>query len=173
MQQADFHITRVIVAPAGISTLRNGNAFAEEIGALVGAVHGGEIEWDSALDLIRASRVDPLVGQPEQDWLDAKRLPSALAQNDQKYELAKDAASFANGSGGLIVLGLATVKRNDVDVISRVSEFSLADVNPRRYRDMLNRYVFPRIERLEVIRVIGIQAGQGVAVVVVPPSGTS
>jgi hypothetical protein len=168
MQQAEIYIARAIVAPPRVLTLRDGYAFAEEVAELVAAVRGGEITRESALELIRARRADLLVDQPESDWLDAKRVPYALAQDDQKYELAKDAASFANGDGGLIVLGLATVDQGEGDVISRVLEFSLADVNPKRCRNILNRYVFPRIEGLEIVRVAGAQQGRGVAVIVVP-----
>ena len=53
-------------------------------------------------------------------------------------------------------------------LISRVVELPLADVNPRRYRDILKRYVFRRIEGFQVVRVVGVRAGSGVAVIVVP-----
>jgi hypothetical protein len=108
--QADIYVAWVTVAPPRkVSTLREGYEFAEEVATLVSSVDGGEITHASALALIRSGRADLLFGQPEGEWLDAKRLPYALAQDEQKYELAKDAAAFANGGGGLVVLGLATV----------------------------------------------------------------
>jgi hypothetical protein len=49
---------------------------------------------------------------PEGTWLEGKSKPYLLSEEPQKWELAKDVASFANAeAGGLIVIGVRTERR--------------------------------------------------------------
>ncbi|MFE4698720.1 hypothetical protein ACFRIC_16800 [Streptomyces sp. NPDC056738] len=49
-----------------------------------------------------------LLGLRETQWIDVKRDPYQLADPKAVEELTKDVAGFANGGGGVIVLGLDT-----------------------------------------------------------------
>ncbi|MFD3538420.1 RNA-binding domain-containing protein [Streptomyces sp. NPDC058662] len=54
-----------------------------------------------------------LLGLCETQWLDVKGGPYQLANPRSVEELAKDVAAFANGGGGLIVIGIATRLEHD------------------------------------------------------------
>ncbi|MEV5801733.1 AlbA family DNA-binding domain-containing protein [Streptomyces collinus] len=58
---------------------------------------------------LRAQKPDLLLEQPEGQWLDAKTVPYALRDPREVEELAKDVCAFANGGGGVLVLGLPRV----------------------------------------------------------------
>jgi hypothetical protein len=145
--------------------------FHDELRVLLSAADGGELTPSTTLDILRAGRWDVLHGQPESSWLDAKGAPYANLKGNGKYELAKDIAAFANSpDGGLIVLGMCTKKNRDgVDTIRRVEEFELAKVRRQSYRDLVERWVYPRVVGFEVERIEGASEGRGLAVLLVPP----
>jgi hypothetical protein len=138
-----------------------------DVQVLLWAAQSGELSPDAAADVIRAGRADLLVGHAEADWLEAKSQAYGDTMED-KVELAKDVASFANAAGGLIVLGLKTKRRGDEDLIRSVNEVPLGAARPRALRQRIARHVFPVPEGLVVEQVPGSSAGFGVVFIRVP-----
>ena len=107
---------------------------------------------------------------PEGPWIDAKRSPYRLKEPGTDFELGQDVASFANASGGLIVIGMKTKRTLNGDVIQQINLCRLADVNAREYRGIIERLVHPHIDGLEigVARGGDDPPGEGVAFIFVP-----
>jgi hypothetical protein len=123
-----------------------------EFQLLLSAV-GGDMSLTAltATDLIKAARVDVIVGQPESIWLDAKREPYKLGSDAEKWELAKDVAAFANtGADAVIALGVETAKSANGDVLSRVRPFRLADMDVEQVRAVLRKRLTPDIPDIDV-----------------------
>jgi hypothetical protein len=61
-----------------------------------------------------------------------------------KIELAQDVARFANAEqGGLLVLGIATAKRDGADTLTKLTPIKHERATPSRYSAVLNRRLFP------------------------------
>jgi Putative DNA-binding domain len=141
---------------------------AKDMLELLRAAEGGTLVRETTLDLLRAGKVDLLLGQAENNWIEAKGAP--YADNDVgKLELAKDVAAFANAAGGLLVLGVATAKRGDRDVLTRVQPIPFAMARPSSLRRIIDHRVHPPVQGLEVIHVPYGGKADGVVVVSVPP----
>jgi hypothetical protein len=122
----------------------------------------------SAVDALERGRPAMLVGQPESQWMEAKSSPYRLETEGQKLELAKDVAAFGNApQGGLIVLGLETKKVKGRDTIKRVRLFDLGLVDVHRYQQILNRYIFPPLEGIE-LKVVPVHGNRGYAFIRIP-----
>ncbi len=135
--------------------------------ALLEALDQGGLTRERVLDLLRAGRVDVLLGQPENEWLDFKR--QGYARTDHgRFELAKDVAAFANAGGGLLVLGLASVKSGLAEVASAVTPCASGSVNAQSYRGVLSRRLHPPLERLSIFSLPQSRGGD-VWVIDVPP----
>jgi len=103
---------------------------------------------ENGTDLIAAlARCEPgsLVGTPEGPRIEFKQPPSYELEHDSgKWELAKDVAAMANAEGGLIVIGVATMKDPAIagDVASAVdpckSPYDLGQV-----KSVLSSWLFP------------------------------
>ena len=106
-----------------------------------------------AAQLVRGGHGELLIGQEEAAWLEAKGNGYSLDDPEAQHELAKDASSLANGSGGLILIGFRTQRRGGVDTIQRLTPMRSATVDLRRYRRTLDRLVYPPIEGLVIDRV--------------------
>ena len=77
---------------------------AQVVTLILDAVLGsGAFDRSAVADLVRAGRPDLLIGQPENQWFDAKRGPYVIRGDGARFEFAKDVAAFANTGGGLIV----------------------------------------------------------------------
>jgi hypothetical protein len=132
-------------------------------------------EWDpSAMDgahaLLLMGRPEVLLGQPESAWLDAKRKGYGLQHSEvEKYEYARDLASFANSeTGGLLVIGLSTTKDDSgMDIISEVTPCKPGSMNTQTYAHVAHAKVVPPIEGLE-ISPIRLDEGE-LLVIRVPP----
>jgi hypothetical protein len=94
-----------------------------------------------------------LVGQPESTWLEVKRKPYDLEREEQRIEIAKDIAAFANAGGGLIIFGFSTRSRSGVDVITRARSIDTSSVSPQRYSQIVRARVFPMPEKLTFVRL--------------------
>ncbi len=147
-----------------------GDAFwlGSEISALIDAARDGMVVRTTVPALLRGAHAAALLGQPEAPWLEAKRAPYRLAADAEKLELAKDVAGIAAGrSGGLIVLGLATKRGPDGDVVSKLHPLRLSEVRAADYRRVINRYVYPLPEGL-TIEKIDSGSGEGYVVIDIP-----
>ncbi len=149
-------------------TLGDAAEAADDVLALWEATLGGGLSAATALDLLRAQRPELLVGQPEAPWLEAKRAPYRLDAPDQELELAKDVAAMANSSdGGLVVIGLATARRDGHDVVAKVRPVPMDLVDARVYRRVIDRLVYPPPEGMLVER-IEVEPDKGLLVVAIP-----
>ncbi|WP_146069670.1 hypothetical protein [Arthrobacter sp. B0490] len=123
---------------------------ALDVQALIYA-SSGDVTRSTVADLVRAGHVMALLGQPEGAWLEAKRQHADLDTELGKIRLAQWVAQFANtDEGGVLVFGLATRKRNGVDVISDVTPMPRDQTIRRRYVQALDVRIVPPIEDLRV-----------------------
>jgi hypothetical protein len=104
---------------------------------------------ESLAALLRSGHAGALVGMSEGQLLEAKR-HLHLEDDKGRLELAKDVSAIANSpGGGLLVVGLATRRDSGRDVVAGVQP--IPDTGQvRRVRSVLDRLVYPPIERLDV-----------------------
>ena len=151
-------------------TLGDGMEAGEELAALWEATLGGALTFQTAMDLIRAASPELLVGQVESEWLEAKRESYRLAEIDQQFEFAKDVAAMANtAAGGLIIVGLATAKRNGYDEITKVRPVPLELIQPADHHKIIKRLVYPPPEALSIELVL-TSPNKGILVIAIPNS---
>ncbi|MFE6684267.1 hypothetical protein [Streptomyces sp. NPDC057729] len=97
----------------------------------------------NALAALDAQEPLSLLGLRETQWLDAKGGPYQLANPRSVEELAKDVAGFANGGGGLIVIGIATRLEHDEEVLDHIVEVDPAAVNLDQIRKLIRQWITP------------------------------
>lgn len=115
----------------------------------------------TAADLVRATRLDVIRGQPESIWLDAKGAPYVLGTAQQAWELAKDVVAFANtGSEALILLGMETTATPNGDVLDKPRPFAIAKMDVVALRAVLRDRITPAIPDLDV-GVVESRPGSG------------
>ncbi|WP_170322867.1 AlbA family DNA-binding domain-containing protein [Acrocarpospora macrocephala] len=146
--------------------------YAYEIGVnvaeLLAAVGSKVPKLPQAMDILMAGRASILIGQSESEWLEVKSQPYNLDSEAARIELAQDAARFANSeSGGILIIGIATKRTLGGEVLSRILPFQLDLKQLRRYRDILDRRIFPPIDNLRIERV---SSGSGHLLAVEVPS---
>ncbi|MGW0731526.1 AlbA family DNA-binding domain-containing protein [Streptomyces sp. NPDC002851] len=122
-----------------------------------------------AYTLLLAGKPEALLGQPESDWLEAKRKNYGISSRSQKYEFACDVTSLANSTdGGILVVGIGTERdRVGRDVLSEVTPCRPGTILVQTYAQVLHEKVVPSIEGLK-IEVISVDGGD-LLVVHVPP----
>ncbi|WP_331731301.1 RNA-binding domain-containing protein [Streptomyces sp. NBC_00073] len=101
------------------------------------------MELKGALGALDAHEPVSLLGLRETQWLDAKAAPYQLANPRSVEELAKDVAAFANGGGGLIVIGIATRLEHDEEVLDHIVEVAPAAVNLDQIRKLIRQWITP------------------------------
>lgn len=86
-----------------------------------------------------------ILGTPESDWIEFKGEIYPLDTIRGKYELAKDVAGFQNAGGGVIVLGVATTRRESEfrDTASEVRGVPPSLVNSQQYHHVLESHTNP------------------------------
>lgn len=128
----------------------------------------GSLSRETVAGLVRGGHVRALLGQPEGDWLEAKRQHYDLQTDYGKIRLAQSVAQFTNvGDGGVVVIGLATAKRGGIDVIEKITPMQRIPNVRRRYVQALTNRIYPPIEGLTV-EVISHEGGE-LVVIDVPP----
>jgi hypothetical protein len=157
----------VEISPRG-RTVGHAMAIGADILHLWEAILHGGLTPATVVDLLRAQRPELLVGQPETVWFEAKQAPYRLDDPLQRIELAKDVAALTNQrEGGLLVIGLATRKRRDVDVVAGVRPQPMELLSARRYRLILDRWVYPPPEEL-VIEAVEVEPDKGLLFILIP-----
>jgi hypothetical protein len=158
----------IAIRPRGL-TVGQALGMGSDLLLLWQASLGGRLTPLTAADLVRAKRTDLLVGQPESEWFEAKQAPYRLEDEREQIELAKDASALANRpDGGLLVIGLVTRHRDGRDVVTRVRTQPLNLLKPRRYQQLLDRWIYPRL-RDTVVEAVEIVPGRGLLMVLIPP----
>jgi hypothetical protein len=136
---------------------------------LWGAGVGGQLTPTTVADLIRAQRADLLVGTAENEWFEAKGAAYSLGDDLDEIELAKDVSALANRpEGGLLVVGLVTRKRAGRDVVVCARPQPLTSMRPGRYRQRLDKWIYPRL-RDAVVEAVETGPGEGLLVILIPP----
>ena len=122
-------------------------------------------------ELLVSRRHQDLVGLAEDETFDAKMPPGYdLSTAAGQFQLAKDVSSFANSSGGIIVIGLATT-RTEGDPLERVSNLALvpsAAFLQSQVVGLVGTHVLPRIEGLEAQWHESATGGLGVFAIDIP-----
>lgn len=123
---------------------------AADLQALIEA-RAGQLTPPTLCDLIRSGHAEALLGQTENRWLEVKRQHYDLNSDYGKIRLAQTVAQFANTeSGGLVVVGLESKKRDGFDTIEAVTPLPHDRNIRRKYVQIINTRVYPPIEHLNV-----------------------
>ena len=93
-----------------------------------------------------------LIGMLEDEHFEVKSGKYDFSSDHGKQELAKDISSFANRSGGIIVIGAKTT--DDPSFFGRrvdsISPFSVSLINPSDYHNVIKDWIYPRPENIEI-----------------------
>lgn len=136
--------------------------------ALLEAVMNGRFGREQVADLVRSGHVDVLIGQPEGQWLEAKRQHYDLSSAAGKIALARSVARFANAEeGGIVVIGLETKGAAGQDIVSKVRPMPHDARVARRYQQVLGHRLYPPPDALR-IEAVNLAAGD-VVLIDVPP----
>ncbi|MFF8431734.1 helix-turn-helix domain-containing protein [Streptomyces sp. NPDC016566] len=92
---------------------------------------------------LRAQDPTALLELPEGQWLDAKGAPYELRNPRAVEELAKDVAAFANGGGGVIVVGITTRVQGGGEVLDTVCSVDRSSVDLDQWRKLIREHVTP------------------------------
>jgi hypothetical protein len=125
-------------------------------------------------DLVLAGHADLVIGQPENEWFDAKTDHYLYGRGEEgKVKLARAVAQFCNGEeGGVVVVGMKTTKApGRVDErVAKLTPVPITGSTVRQYRDALEKHLFPFPEGLtiEAVPATGI-VGRGYVMIALPP----
>jgi hypothetical protein len=174
----DVPLAKVLTLSVELKSIR-GRTFGEalEVGdsllRLWEASLGGTLTPGTVADLIRAQRPELLIGQPESEWLEVKGRPYDLKAELDALELAKDVSAFANGPfGGLLVIGFSRRKVGGQDHLRAVVTQPIRSIDPRKYRQALERLILPPVEGLK-IEAVEVEEDKGLLVIEIPPQSSA
>lgn len=107
---------------------------------------------EQILELFATGNEASIVGCYETDEVEFKG-QYHLKDQQQKWELAKDVAAFANAGGGLIVVGVVTEPDLDraEDQATALKAVPLEFFDPKQHREVIERWVYPRAQ-VDVVR---------------------
>jgi hypothetical protein len=109
------------------------------------------MDHNDAKNAIDSGNYSGLIGCLENETIEAK---SEMYTPDEagKQELSKDVCSFANRSGGIIIIGAKTQKDSSLrsDKISSLNPLAQDLIDPKAYYNVLKEWVFPKIEDIQV-----------------------
>jgi len=166
---APFFHEVVITASTRGKTLEDLYEIAESISTLADAAATGNITRETAVDLILGGRADLLIGQPEGPWLDVKSHHYDLASDKGKISVGHAVSRFANAEeGGLVVVGMDTKHVSGGEVIRSLRPVPVDTKTVRRYRQAIEKRLFPFPAGL-TIQPVEVAPGSGLVVVSVPP----
>jgi hypothetical protein len=141
---------------------------AEDVLALWEACASNGLSPATVRDLVRSDRAELLEGQPETEWFEVKRAPYRLEDPLEALEMAKDVAAMGNtANGGVLIIGLATRKRGDQDVVTKVRPVPTELISPTKYRRVVHRLVYPVPEAMLIERV-EVEPGKGLLIMTIP-----
>ncbi len=147
---------------------------ATQFQQLVWAATGkAELSASRVAQLVRGGYASALVGQPENSWIDVKEQPYSLRTTQQKLELAKDVAAFANtGSEAVIFIGFRTKQGINGEVIDQPRPFPSKAMNVQAMLDSLNGWIVPPLLDVEV-EVIELTAERSFGLIRIPAQDPS
>jgi predicted HTH transcriptional regulator len=75
------------------------------------------MSFESVKTILDAHTYNTLIGLHEDAWLEVKgSTPYNFDLPEGRYELAKDVSAFANGTGGIVLVGLRTTKQETTQI---------------------------------------------------------
>lgn len=135
--------------------------------ALLDAVDNREFGRELIADLLRSGHANALIGRAENEWLEAKREHYDLTSSVGKIKVAQAVANAEHG--GLVIIGLQTKKDGTRDVIRKVTPVPHDRKIVQKYRQLLDRYLFPLPYDLRV-EAIADSSGTGDLILIdIPP----
>ncbi len=122
-------------------------------------------------ELLQQRRFAELIGETESAVLEAKGQPYQLGTDEGKFELAKDVAALANGEGGFLLIGLRTAAdtTTSADKIQELRPFPEALFDVTQYRQILDTWVYPTMDNLDVRWIATDTPQAGIALIGIPP----
>ncbi len=131
------------------------------------------MSFESIKAIIEGHAYGALIGLQEDAWLEAKSgAPYELDTPEGRYELAKDVAAFANGTGGIVIVGLQTTRQANTQT-DEITAYDLCTQDTfvtNRYASLIGEYIHPRIEGLTVYWLpVNPEGSQGLGIIEVPP----
>ena len=107
---------------------------------------------EQILEILESGDLSRLKGVFEDERVEFKKQPYSLASDSDKIELAKDVTALANAAGGVIVLGVKTAldQSHPGEHAELVRPFEQARVDPTRYHKIIENWVFPALDDLEI-----------------------
>jgi predicted HTH transcriptional regulator len=131
------------------------------------------MSFESVKAIIDGHAYGSLIGLQEDAWLEAKGgTPYNLDSPEGRYELAKDVAAFANGTGGIVIVGLRTT-RHATTQTDEITDYDLcrqATFNATQYAALIAEYIHPTVEGLAVYWVsVNPEGTHGLGIIEVPP----
>jgi hypothetical protein len=131
------------------------------------------MSFESVKALLANRDYGSLIGLQEDAWLEVKgSTPYDLDTPEGRYQLAKDVAAFANGTGGIIIVGLRTTRPANAhtEVVAEYDLCAEQGFDVRRYMSLIEKYTHPAIEGLNVRWVpVSREGTHGLGVIEVPP----
>jgi predicted HTH transcriptional regulator len=131
------------------------------------------MSFESVKAIIDAHTYGSLIGLQEDAWLEAKcGTPYNFDTPEGRYELAKDVAAFANGTGGIVIVGLRTTRHasTQTDEITAYDLCAQDTFNATQYSSLIAEHIYPTIEGLAIYWVPVNQEGtHGLGIIEVPP----
>lgn len=130
------------------------------------------MELEQLRQLVAQREFSAFLGVEENYHFEAKGAQAYdLSTEADRYELAKDVTSFANASGGIVVIGLKTARSQDSesDKVESLELFAKHDLTPAQLLGIIKEYVYPKIAGISVSWIEDkSQAGAGAVVIDVP-----
>ncbi|MFD5762928.1 RNA-binding domain-containing protein [Streptomyces sp. NPDC127044] len=102
-----------------------------------------QMDLEGARSALRSHMPTALLGLREGQWLDAKKAPYEPRNPTSVEELVKDVAAFANGGGGLLVLGITTRWADGEEVLEAIAPFDRSAVDLDQLRKLIRQRVTP------------------------------
>lgn len=136
--------------PRSCLNVEDAARFGDDAHVIVDAYLDRTPNTELLVSLLASGQGEAFVGTPECQSLECKRSVD-LDNERNKFELSKDLAAIANSeSDGVLVIGFATKTRSGEDIITSVHPVSGAKGYVRRIRRIVDRYVYPPIEGLQI-----------------------
>jgi hypothetical protein len=105
------------------------------------------MSFETVKAIVDSRAYDSLIGMQEDAWLEAKGShPYDFDTPEGRYELAKDVAAFANGTGGIVIVGLRTTRHAtaQTDEITAYDLCAQDAFDSTRYASLIAVYSTPR-----------------------------
>ena len=104
------------------------------------------------IDALARNEPNRVIGVEETEQVDFKLAPYLLAEDRQKWELAKDVAAFGNRRGGVIVVGVESERRSNeiIEVAKAIRRVRKERVDLPQHRSVIDAWIYPRLEGVDI-----------------------